>query len=200
MLYRPRRQKPDTPPADTTNYNHVMIDIETMDTKPGASIVSIGAVKFCPIDKKISNDVFYQELCWEMQERSQSVSTVKWWSTLNPEVRKALHGSKQLDNSLREFSAWIGKRNIYPWGNGSVFDICILENAYDSFGITIPWKFWNVRDHRTLKHLYENSFGKLALDFKGYAHNALDDAKNQANEAIHMWDFLSQIKTIKHLI
>lgn len=51
--------------------NHVMIDLETMDKIPSASIVSIGAVIFDPRTNKVGKTPktqFYRELDWEEQE------------------------------------------------------------------------------------------------------------------------------------
>lgn len=48
-----------------------MIDLETMDKIPSASIVSIGAVIFDPRTNKVGKTPktqFYRELDWEEQE------------------------------------------------------------------------------------------------------------------------------------
>ena len=59
-----------------------------------------------------------------------------------------------LREALKSFSLWFktGEKNnrTLIWGNGSDFDITILGEAYNRCNIEIPWKYWLVRDLRTL--------------------------------------------------
>jgi exodeoxyribonuclease VIII len=77
------------------------------------------------------------------------------------------------------------------WGNGATFDISMLEDAYRQYEIEIPWKFWNVRDCRTVLDMYESIRGGFnkTVNRQG-AHNALDDAKFQAQYITMMWSRL----------
>lgn len=169
--------------------NKVMIDLETYDTKPTAKIISIGAVLFDPEFNKIDlENTFYIELDTKLQTaRTESPDTVEWWNEQSDEARKALNGKKSLAMGLLKLSKWLPK-DCKPWGNGATFDITILENAYDQLMIPIPWKFWNIRDMRTIKALYESKFD-LTMN-SGAAHNALDDAIKQTQAVNAMWSKL----------
>ena len=64
----------------------------------------------------------------------------------------------------------------------------MLEDAYRQHKIDIPWKFWNVRDCRTIKDLYESSRGGWNKQVGGNAHNSLHDALYQAQYISSMWN------------
>ena len=170
--------------------NHVMIDLETMGLLPGSAIVSIGAVVFDPRLNRVSNkNTFYMELDWESQERHQDPNTLHWWGSRSPIAKAALNGLEELTDTLTELAVWLPK-DAKVWGNGATFDIGILENAYRQHGIDIPWKFWNVRDCRTVKDMYESSRGGFSKKSRGVLHHALDDAIFQAQYICDMWKAL----------
>lgn len=167
---------------------HVMIDLETMGTKPDSAIVSIGAVLFDPrLNKVDKKNTFYMELDWREQGRNIDAETEKWWSTQCEEAKEALEGWDELSIALQELSDWL-PQDCKVWGNGATFDITMLENAYDQLGIEIPWKFWNIRDCRTIKDLYESSRGGYDKKSGGTLHNSLDDAYFQARYINEMWN------------
>ena len=178
--------------------NHVMIDLETMGTRADSAIVSIGAVVFDPrlnkVGKRDTKMTFYTELDWEFdQDRHICPDTANWWSKQSVEARSALNGLDSLDTSLVELANWLPK-DVKVWGNGAIFDIGMLENAYQQYGIPIPWKFWNVRDCRTVKDMYESARGGWDGKVGGVAHNALDDALHQAQYICKMWTSLLEVK------
>jgi len=163
-----------------------MIDLETMGTTPGSAIVSIGAVLFDPRYGKVSDKTFYQELDWKDQDRLICPDTVKWWKDQSEEARSAQHGLDSLEDSLEDLATWLPK-DCKVWGNGATFDISMLEDAYLKLGIGIPWKFWNIRDCRTVLDMYESKRGGFGKKTGGVLHNALDDAKYQASYITKMW-------------
>ena len=166
---------------------HVMIDLETMGTTPDSAIVSIGAVIFDPRYGKVSKQTFYRELDWEDQERHICPETTKWWEGQTAEAKAAHFGLDALEDVLKELAEWLPK-DAKVWGNGSTFDISMLEDAYRQYNIDIPWKFWNVRDCRTVLDMYESTRGGFnkTVNRQG-AHNALDDARFQAQYITMMW-------------
>lgn len=169
---------------------HVMIDLETMGTTPQSAIVSIGAIVFDPRYGKVSKETFYRELDWEDQERHICPETTEWWKGQSDEAKAAHYGLDSLDDVLKELAEWLPK-DCKVWGNGATFDISMLEDAYRQYEIEIPWKFWNVRDCRTVLDMYESVRGGFnkTVNRKG-AHNALDDAKFQAQYITMMWSRL----------
>lgn len=166
-----------------------MIDLETMGTTPQSAIVSIGAIVFDPRYGKVSKETFYRELDWKDQERHICPETTAW-KDQSAEAKAAHFGLDALDDVLKELAEWLPK-DCKVWGNGATFDISMLEDAYRQYEIEIPWKFWNVRDCRTVLDMYESKRGGFdkTVNRKG-AHNALEDARFQAKYITMMWQRL----------
>jgi hypothetical protein len=160
-----------------------------MGTTVDSAIVSIGAVIFDPRLNK-SGDKFYAELDWENQSRNYDEDTLAWWGKQSEKARRALNGLDDLEESLIKLAAFLpGDAKV--WGNGPCFDISILEHAYLQLGLDIPWKFWNVRDCRTVLDMYEFARGGLSKSMvKSLEHNALSDAIAQAKQLCKMWRIL----------
>lgn len=172
---------------------HVMMDLETLDTKPGAVLLSIGAVVF---DYK--NDLLGAEFHQIINVASSvaagctiSQSTTDWWAKQSAEARKTLDDAqagkgKDLRDVLLNFGHYLDvlgpPSKTLLWGNGSDFDNVLLIAAYEKAGLTPPWKFYNNRCYRTLKSLKPG----IKLTREGTYHNALDDAKTQARHAIQL--------------
>lgn len=168
---------------------HVMIDLETLDVRPSAVILSIGAVAF---NRDGLGEEFYQTVYAEGQDaigRTEAASTVAWWQQQSEEARRVFTdpGRVKLAVALERFSVWCGRlynvdaAPIILWGNGSDFDNTILASAYGSCGYLTPWKFHNNRCYRTLKNLNIPLTTEQGIARAGTHHNALDDAKYQAH-------------------
>ena len=169
---------------------HVSLDLETLGTSSDAPILSVGAVKF---DLKTGElgDTYYRRVSLEsaLKNRNLEADTLKWWMKQPEEARlEIVKNGRSMPNMLVELQEFItgpsrNMKYVYPWGNGATFDISILESAYRQYDLTIPWKFWNVRDLRTIVAVAEELafFDKSAIVRKGVHHNALDDAIHQAN-------------------
>lgn len=170
----------------------VMIDLETMDSKPTAAITAIGAVWFDKVTGVIDKE-FYIKV--DLQSSmdfglSVSASTIQWWlkQADAPRLEMAKEGV-DIDNALNIFRQnFSGSEEV--WGNGASFDNAILANAFSKVGFDLPWKFWNDRCYRTVKTMYPD----IKLVRLGDLHNALDDAKSQA---IHLIDIYKEINRDK---
>ena len=165
---------------------HVMIDLETMGTRPNAPIIAIGAVMF---DGNGTIEEFYVNIDLESAvDDSHAVvdpKTVLWWMEQGGEARAALRGDKKkVLTALYEFRDWL--KPVEPegvWGNGASFDNIILSETYRRLNLAPPWPFWADRCYRTMKNMYPH----IQMDRSGVHHNALDDAKSQANHLIKIW-------------
>jgi hypothetical protein len=172
---------------------NIMLDLETLSTRPNAAIIVIAAIQF-------HDDVQYEEELSE--EKLQSLNTfyrridlsslsgdkyhvdektVSWWETQEKSIaHEALHQEPrmQIKNALQDFANWVGndKNTVKIWGNGSSFDVTILGEAFELEHLEVCWKFWNVRDLRTIM-----DFGKVRMNdlpqFK--KHHALWDCYRQ---------------------
>ena len=170
--------------------SHAMIDLETMGVVPGCAIVSIGVVIFDPRINVVTNKTFYRELDWQNQDRFIDPDTMtKFWDKQPEDIREALYGLDDLEEILVELGEFLPK-DCKVWGNGATFDISILENAYLQHNMETPWKFWNVRDCRTIKDMYESARGGFDKKVGKGAHNALHDAIFQAQYVCEMWKAL----------
>lgn len=156
----------------------VMLDLETFGTRPGACIVSLGAVRFG--EGKILDRYYARIDPMDAQARGLVIdaATVVWWMQQSAEARVeiAAGGGKLLADVLGEFTAWIGEGETEVWGNGASFDNVLLDEAFRACGLKRPWPFWMDRCYRTVKELHPD----VKLVRKGTHHNALDDAESQA--------------------
>lgn len=161
----------------------IMIDLETLDVLPTASILTIGAVKFDPFGDDIKEpdcNRFYVKVDLDSCDRygcTVSQDTVEWWAkqsqaaqdeAFSPDGRIPIESAME---QLYKF-CWGSKR---VWSHGAGFDVIILENLFRKVGKAIPWSFWEVRDTRTLFDLGINPNRPPVLK-----HHALEDAWNQA--------------------
>lgn len=174
--------------------NNVMLDLETVGTRPGCGILSIGAVAFDFKANKLG-DHFYQAIEPESNKNFGLVfdpDTLAWWQKQSEEARAVWNDPNAiaLDEALHSFSQWCRMQasidSFYLWGNGANFDDPVLAAAYHATAIPLPWKFWNSRCYRTLKSLAPAVFVKKP----DIAHNALSDAVSQASGALLMWQGL----------
>lgn len=167
---------------------HIMVDLETMGTQPGRAIVSIGAVAFCPHSGSISKKTFYTAVslksCTAIGMKIEP-DTLMWWLKQSDAARLAIaNGGKSINVAIGNFTNWFDAHNAeFLWGHGSVFDEPILRAAYRMCGRTEPWKFYNVRDTRTIFDISGVSPNRSV----GTHHNALDDARAQAVAVIEAY-------------
>lgn len=166
---------------------HLMIDLETLGTDPSAPIVAIGAVFFDPktgeLGAEFSATIDFESAC---EKRMPDVPTIKWWMKQSDDARaKVLRGKSYMYESLRGLEKFIcdncHESKVKPWGNGATFDISMLEDCFKCYDMQTPWKFWNIRDVRTVVELGKmTALTKDLVEFEGTPHVALDDAKHQA--------------------
>lgn len=169
---------------------HLMVDLETLDTRPSTVILSIGAVVFDPEDAPTLQSRLYERCQWQSQldaGRTVSESTLRWWLQQDDAARRALEGpAVLLTQALADLAAlYTDGRCERIWANGQSFDISILDHAYAAGGQTSPWEFYNVRCFRTLKSL--PSARGVSKPENALAHNALFDAIAQAQHLQALW-------------
>jgi hypothetical protein len=167
----------------------VMLDLETLSTRPESVILTIGAVKFDPWGDDVDTDGgLYMRVNVDEQlalDRHVLESTVEWWGKQEESVREEALGESNrvgLDDMTRALNKFlVGVENI--WCQGPAFDIVILENLYRQLSKPTPWQFWQIRDSRTLFGVHGDPREK---DRKA-AHNALMDCYYQALGVQHIY-------------
>jgi DNA polymerase III epsilon subunit-like protein len=165
--------------------DNVMVDLETLGTLPGYVILSIGAVAFDEFT--VAEDGFYvpiRRIDCELHGLKTSASTLAWWEKQSPEARKVLNDPTgiTLPDALSSFNNYLQQfpDTVSIWGNGANFDNPLLACAYAAVGIKPYYAFWNERCYRTVKNQYPD----VELERKGTYHNALDDARCQAEHLV----------------
>lgn len=159
---------------------HVMLDLETMGTRPGSVILSIGAVFFDL--NGATGETFYRNIsgksCIDAGLKVDP-KTREWWSRQSAEARAAVTTDQRpLDQVATDFSNWFRARGgVFVWGQGASFDPPLWEAASEATGRSAPWRFWNIRDTRTVYDVF--GFDAKSFPRDGTYHNALDDALHQ---------------------
>ena len=161
------------------------LDLETLGTKPGSVIFSVGCVAF---DETGVTSEYYSLIGIHNSRNAGfrvNPQTEAWWDSQPEEAQKELNlawgSARTVDDVLDTFGEWVietaGDRdNVVMWGNGADFDNVLLASYYQMFGMDPPWLYTNGRCLRTLK----NVFPGFEPPMIGTLHNALDDAKHQA--------------------
>ncbi len=173
------------------NNNHVMIDIETLGTRPGSVVLSIGAVKFDPCfsertcNPRDKDRVFYANLDVTNQKNlgmTTDPKTIQWWSEQLPTAQTWLEkpAPVPVEVALTALVTW-SKGTKFVWANGATFDLVLLEALFAKFLFGFPWHYRNYRCMRTLFEIARR-FGDMPNwpEIELPAHVAHGDAIRQA--------------------
>lgn len=160
---------------------HVMIDLETLGTRPGCAIASVGA---CVFSMKGIGNTFYGVVDIATTSMlSIDASTVKWWFEQSHEAQAVFRdpNMRPLIEVLKDFRKWFDDNGgVQVWGHGASFDAPILETAFYVRALEPPFTFAEMRDTRTVYDLT----GVYPDRSKGLHHHALHDAIVQAEAVI----------------
>ena len=158
-----------------------MLDLETLSTRPDATILTFGACKFNPYaQEEITQGIYFRINVDEQITLGRHVddNTIEWWGKQAEDVyAEAFDPNDRI--SLEQFTQELNRFIVgcdLIWAQGPVFDIVILENLYRQLGLPCPWQFWQIRDSRTLL----SSIGDPREKNKAGLHNALEDCVSQA--------------------
>lgn len=174
----------------------IMIDIETLDTRASAVVLSVAALKFQLFEDGV---VLLGDQLWTPRLREQlaagrttSDKTIKWWGDQPQEARdhwanpqtSVVHVYQMLDQ-LKTFCG----SDIPVWANGAVFDVGILESLCAQFGCDIPWRYNMVRDARTIYHdLRQRRDRHESPNWKDGLFVAHDPVHDCVNQTWRLWE------------
>jgi len=157
---------------------NLMIDIETLDVGPAATILTIAAQSFDPFGTGYYPQHYYARVTFESQEnRTINDGTMSWWASQPEAAREEAFNEQDrvpLDQALDGLGKLIWTSDLL-WAQGPTFDCTILEHAYKSYNKPIPWQYYRVRDSRTVFSLWPD------LPKPPTSHNALEDCRRQIN-------------------
>lgn len=181
-------------------FSNLMIDIETLGTRPNAPILSIGAAFFAPGTGEIG-PTFYRAIdpANAFLFGVPDGDTFKWWMGQADAARRDVtSGSALLADALTDLSKFGSGvcqwKDVEVWANDPDFDVTILTYAYHRVLSQLPpWRFWNTRSCRTIAAISGKRPPKIGGN--GTYHNALDDAVHQAKWVSDMWRSLRKVQT-----
>jgi len=169
----------------------IMLDLETLGTRPGCVILTLGAVKFDPYSLQEPGPGIYFRVDVDEQTalgREVQEDTLAWWISQADDIREEALGENErvsLDTLYRDLNRFlVGANNI--WAQGPLFDFAILENLYRQMGWPTPWQYWQIRDSRTLFGVH----GDPRVKGKAGLHNALEDCVSQATAVQQVYNKL----------
>lgn len=183
-----------------SDYNSLMIDIETLNNGGNSVITSLAAVAFNSETGKIGPEFMVDidiqnslNLGFEV-----NASTILWWMQQSDEARNLLvEGQKKalkVEFALYEFTSFVQSlkpQSLRVFGNGAKFDLGILSEAYYKIRKGIPWKHTMERDVRTIVEFAPEIKTKWLENFQGIKHNPIDDCKCQIG---YVCEILNKIK------
>lgn len=164
---------------------HIMTDIETLGTRPGAIVLSAAFVRFSDEAHMTLNLSIPDQQALGLE---QDESTLQWWRDQEAKTpgawARATENPLPLAVALPYIATWLnwarGTDNFQIWCHGATFDCPLMQEVYRRAGIELPWHWGAVRDTRTLYDL-------ALIDPKAFAvpppHVALNDAIGQTRAA-----------------
>lgn len=173
-----------------------MVDCETLGSRPGSAIASIGAVVF-------TSTAVIEE--WECVVDPQScvdagltldVDTIKWWMKQSDAAREQTFGfgGSDIGDALQLLRQFTDEHSCVDyWSHGATFDLVLLTEAARLSKVTpLVRDFRRARDTRTLYEI--TGVNPRTFMGTGTAHNAVDDARAQALAVIESWRTLRRWK------
>lgn len=156
-----------------------MLDLETWGTKPGCIIRSIGAVIFDPKSDEIGAGFYANMEGPDSKGFHTDKNTVKWWEKQGTEAKKLLEDNQfEPLNTVKSFNEFCVKHGVkYVWSHGASFDVPIWQFYVDHYELETPYKFWDIRDTRTI---YDIAGVRSEFEEGMIEHYAFDDALAQA--------------------
>jgi len=195
-----------TTPAPSKKYTDLVIDLETLSTRWNATVLSIGYQFFSPLTFEFGpkKEILVEYAGLTQQNHHVCNGTKKWWSKQGEDAKRVLTEPNRvaLGEALNILTADVVQSSntdsLEVWGNGSSFDITIMDFAFRThLGREAPWRFYNVRDVRTLVktgQLFGIEF-KANNSFVGVKHNAADDAEHEAK---YITDIITSLNSIAY--
>lgn len=169
---------------------HAMLDLETLDTKTTATVLSLGVVAFDK-DKLIAGEQWFLKPDTQ-KGRTVSASTLCWWMTQSCADARRIFSFCDSERAVTPFGMLGALMNFFTthnieriWTNRLDFDLAILKSlCYDSH-LNPFWKYSAARDWATFYAVYKTKV-KRPKD-KHVPHDALQDSEWQAAWLQNLW-------------
>lgn len=158
---------------------HLMIDLETLDTRPTAAFAQLGWALFDPNGSGVQGSGCFFVDVKSCQHHGLTIDweTVQWWMRQDEKARELMQRKGEpVSKVLLDFATKVIQLDNLEgvWAHGASFDTPILHNAYAAIGMRAPWTHKICFDTRTLFMLKKPTWGNNTLK-----HSAEADAINQ---------------------
>lgn len=186
---------------------NMMIDLETLDTRPSAVVFQVGVLVFKDIVPEnfrsnliLSEKLYHLDILDQiMAGRTVDLETVRWWNTQKRNAwERSDHDITDTSIMFMEIANECKQHDVRRvWANSPSFDCVLMRSLRES--LKISWEFPSFRqdmDLRTLKQMFKMN-GRESPMPKKTTHNALQDCRDQFQEAVHyLGDFNSMVEII----
>jgi hypothetical protein len=201
----------------------IMLDLETLGTKPGCAVLSIGAKVFDPYgDNSVPSAAppstsFYRNIdlfSSLMIGLTIDLATLDWWRTKDKTAQDAfLLGGVKPKTAIQQFNDWIVacgnqysplEKSLTVWAKSPGFDCHVLEFVADLVGYRLEWHdderkqgFRTFRDVRTA--IAMSGIDEKSITAKGTGrtqHNALDDCEVQILQVQAAYRMLKPVQPV----
>lgn len=173
----------------------LMIDFETLDTRPTAAVTQLGWCLFCAEDESAGFLHRGYKIRPDTDARTVSWDTISWWLKQDAAAQAQMIAGRfrKPDEIIGELNLQIANNDIKRvWACGSDFDLPIIKNLADQYDMALNWKFWQ---HRCLRTLYElGGYEKKDRHKAEIPHVAEYDAVAQAKDVIAIYKKLGLAK------
>lgn len=186
----------------------IMVDLETLGLKQGATIFQIAAAAFDIRTGEIVHTFDKVASIYCTNDLKIEGGTLDFWLNQNRELFfKLQERANGCPNQLvGDFWRWLTTftdredTDVYLWGNGILNDNAWLQHAFEENGLDYPIFYRNNRDTRTLREVTELKALILDKEFTyekvGTLHDAMDDVRSQVNMVVAMVNFLAPEKKV----
>lgn len=174
---------------------HMMIDIETLDTRPSAVVFQVGVVVFeDALMQDVQGSAIIQQRKFDLDimpqifaGRTMDSETINWWLTqklpIIPINKDSVHFVfEEIERMVSEFEV------SYVWSNSPSFDAVIMRSLAESLGVAYEFpSFRTDMDLRTLKNICKMK-KVIVIDSepRETTHDALQDALDQVDDLLNM--------------
>jgi hypothetical protein len=170
-----------------SEFNHIMIKLETASVEYDAGILCVAAVKF-NLDSSEETEEFVtyiNPVSFSGLGLSVNIETLQWVSDNRPNVwADCRSSSNDVYAGLTLLKEFIGPTvtDNEMWGNGIDTVFPCLKTSFKAVATPLPYKFYKVRDLRTILSLS----GTNTKDFLDGATDPLEICRQQVNMLKHV--------------
>lgn len=168
---------------------HIMVDIESLGTRPGVIVPQIGWCRFNAssiLDSGVIYPSVHHQLLLGLKAEAE---TLEWWQEQDREVRHRVFDCKlavDLDEALGQFAELVSAEALGEggllWADPDWFDLPVLQAVYNAGGVGYPWPRRQTADARTLRWLARMTNEERTESVR--PHDGQYDAEAQAKDVI----------------